>query len=66
MAWTIVDYTNGKNGGYLQLCKDGVRVADFFPYAAKGPGELWIREQAKHIASVLNAAEVSSCHDGSQ
>lgn len=51
--WTIVDYTNGKGGGYLQLQYDGQRVCDFFPHA-RDADEAWIRARAKFIMDTMN------------
>lgn len=55
--WKLVDMTNGKNSGYLQLRKNCRRVADFFPYGV-GSDEQWVREQARMIVEVLNATTV--------
>lgn len=54
--WTIEDNTNGKNGGYLQIKRDGKRVADCFPYAREADPE-WVRTEAQRIVDKMNAAE---------
>lgn len=51
--WTLVDNTYGKKGGFLSILKDGIRVADVFPFAAKAD-EAWIREQAARIVEKMN------------
>ena len=50
--WTIQDNTK-KTGGYLCILRDGVRVADAFPFAAKCDGT-WVREQAYRIVEAMN------------
>lgn len=52
-TWTLEDNTNGKNGGYLQIKRDGQRVVDAFPYA-KDADEQWVRDQAKLIVDTMN------------
>lgn len=61
MTWKLIDHSD-KSKGYLRLTRDGKRVADFFPFAY-GTDPEWVREQAKHITAVLNAADVHSAHD---
>jgi hypothetical protein len=54
--WTLEDNTNGKNGGYLQICLDGRRVVDAFPYARDADPQ-WVRAQAQRVVDVMNASE---------
>lgn len=51
--WTLVDNTYGKRSGFLSILKDGLRVADLFPFAAAAD-EAWIREQAVRIVDQMN------------
>lgn len=55
-VWTLMDNTYGKKSGYLSILKDGVRVADVFPFAAKAE-EKWVREQAARIVETMNQAD---------
>jgi len=54
--WTLEDYTT-KTGGYLQIQKDGKRVADVFPFA-KASDSMWVRRQAMLIVKTMNDAEL--------
>lgn len=53
--WKLEDNA-GTNKGYLRLTCDGIRVADFFPFAA-GADEQWVREQAAIIVETMNRAQ---------
>jgi hypothetical protein len=60
--WQLHDNTYGKKGGYLSILKDGVRVADVFPFAAKAD-EAWVRQQAKRIVDQMNAVDLVETSD---
>lgn len=57
--WQLIDNTNGKNTGYLMIMKDGVRVADAFPYAAKSD-PAFVQEQARRIVEAMNKIDMGS------
>lgn len=55
--WQMLDHTNGKTGGYLRILRDGVRVADVFPYA-QGADRAWVIEQANRIVETMNGIDI--------
>lgn len=54
--WQVIDDT-GKGRGYLSIYKDGVRVADVFPFA-KNADEKFLREQAARIVDTMNGIDM--------
>jgi hypothetical protein len=59
VMWELKDYTKGKNTGYLQLERNGVRVCDAFPFAAKADPE-FVRSQMIKITECMNNFEHST------
>ncbi len=55
--WTLLDHTNGKNGGYYRIERDGCLIADLFPFAVAAIAE-WIKSQAELIVRVMNEQEL--------
>lgn len=60
--WTMQDCTNGKNGGYYRVYRDGMRVFDAFPYATGADPE-WIKHQIESVVATMNDAINGSQHD---
>lgn len=58
--WQLIDNSDGKSKGYLRIMRDGVRVADVFPYAndAQGPDVEWTVAMAHHIVDTMNARDM--------
>ncbi len=60
--WTL-DHTNYDiSKGYLTIKRNGVRVADVFPFA-KGADQDWTATQARQIVLVMNAVNNSPVGD---
>ena len=54
--WDLIDKTDGKLKGYLEIRCNGRRIADAFPYpgnADVGHSE-WIRRRAQEIVDRMN------------
>ena len=56
--WQLVDNSDGERKGWLTITKDGVRVADAFPYTNKAPSPQWVREQAQRIVDAMNERDM--------
>jgi hypothetical protein len=54
--WTLVDNTNGEDGGYYRIFRNGVRVCDGFPYARNTDAK-WVLAQLEKIVETMNKAE---------
>ena len=55
--WQLVDNSDGERKGWLMILKDGVRVADAFPYAAKADPQ-FVRLQAQRIVDGMNQLDM--------
>ena len=55
--WQMVDNSDGERKGWLMIMKDGVRVADAFPYAAKADPQ-FVRAQAQRIVDAMNQVDM--------
>jgi len=53
IKWTLLDYTNKKDKGYIVITCDGVRVADAFPYAKDADPD-FVRRHIKLIVDTMN------------
>lgn len=55
--WQLIDNSNGKTKGYFRILRDGVRVADVFPYAP-GQDVEWTIKAAQEIVDAMNARDM--------
>lgn len=55
--WQLIDNSDGKRKGWLMIMKDGVRIADAFPYRANIDAS-FIREQAQLIVDAMNERDM--------
>lgn len=55
--WQLVDNSDGERKGWLMIMKDGIRIADAFPYAAKAD-PAFVREQAQRIVETMNQMDM--------
>jgi hypothetical protein len=53
--WTMKDNTNGKNGGYYRIYRDGVRVLDSFPYGKDTDPE-FVKHWTEIVVATMNDA----------
>lgn len=51
--WQLIDNSDGERKGWLTIMKDGIRVADAFPFAANADAA-FVREQAQRIVETMN------------
>ena len=56
VVWGLLDYTDNKMKGYLRVQRNGVRIADLFPYAPDAD-PAFLREQAERIVEAMNRDE---------
>lgn len=57
--WQLIDNTGRKNVGYFRIMRDGVRVADVFPYAPDVNAQ-WVIAQAQRIVDAMNAIDTAT------
>lgn len=56
LVWGLLDCSDGMSKGYYRIQRNGVRVADLFPYAP-GVDAAFIREQGERIVEAMNDVE---------
>lgn len=61
--WQLIDQSNGQTKGYLRITRNGVRVADVFPYAPGIDAE-WTVEMARLIVETMNNSLRIASSDG--
>jgi hypothetical protein len=57
--WTLLDNSDGKSKGYLEIRCNSRRVADAFPYPGHADAAYseWIRRKVQEIVDKMNAVK---------